>query len=173
MKVDEPRDVDEVNRQADNWRQMARHLQDDLHDPSAARQLLEKAIQHREKHGLARTPQNAQVHADLARNLSKADRLGDAEVHLRDALAIYHQLATPAEHIADLMLYVGVVVDRQKRRAEAESLYRKALAMYRQEGLKSNNVEIALSNLALNLRKQNREKEIEDMYREHGRIMKK
>ena len=113
------------------------------------------------------------MHADLARNLSKADRLGDAESHLRTALAIYRELHTPAEHIADLLLYVGVVVDRQKRRSEAERLYRKALGMYAEQGAATNNVDIAVSNLALNLRKQGREAEVELMYREFGRTGRK
>lgn len=166
MKVDEPKDVNEVNRQADNWRQMARHLQNDLYDPTGARELFNKAIEHREKHGLWFTSQNAQVHVDLARNVSKAGRMKDAEFHLRIALRIYNNIEAGKEHIADLMLYVGVVVDRQKRRGEAEDLYRKALGMYKEHGICGNNVEIALKNLSLNLRKQNREAEIERMRNE-------
>ncbi|CAN8062821.1 unnamed protein product [Agarophyton chilense] len=169
-KVDEPKDMDEVNRQADNWRQMARHLQDDLCDPTGARELFTKAIQHREKHGLWCTSQNAQVHVDLARNLSKGDRMKDAELHLRLALRIYNEIDAGKEHIADLMLYVGVVVDRQKRRAEAEELYRKALNMYKEHDINGNNVEIAVKNLSLNLRKQNREHEIEAVRVEYGAI---
>lgn len=37
-RVDEPRDVDEVNRQADTWGQMARHLQEIRHDAPAAKE---------------------------------------------------------------------------------------------------------------------------------------
>lgn len=165
-KVDEPKDVDEVNRQADNWRQMARHLQDDLCDPTGARELFTKAIHHREKHGLWCTSQNAQVHVDLARNLSKANLMKDSEFHLRIALRIYNHIEAGQEHIADLLLYVGVVVDRQRRRAEAEELYRKALGIYKQHRVDGNNVEIAVKNLSLNLRKQNRETEIDGVRRE-------
>ncbi|KAI0562319.1 AMP-activated protein kinase [Gracilaria domingensis] len=169
-RVNEPKDMDEVNRQADNWRQMARHLQDDLCDPTGARELFTKAIQHRERHGLWCTSQNAQVHVDLARNLSKGDRMKDAELHLRLALRIYNDIDAGKEHIADLMLYVGVVVDRQKRRAEAEELYRKALNMYKEHSIMGNNVEIAVKNLSLNLRKQNREHEIEAVRVEYGSV---
>lgn len=165
-KVDEPKDKDEVNRQADNWRQMARHLQDNLFDPVSARELFAKAINHREKHGLWCTPQNAQVHVDLARNLSRAEKMKEAEFHLRLALRIYSQIDAGKEHIADLMLYVGVVVDRQRRREEAEDLYRQALQMYKDHKLAGNNVDIAVKNLSLNLRKQNREHEIERVHRE-------
>lgn len=171
MKVNEPKDIDEVNRQADNWRQMARHLQDDLCDPTGARELFNKAIQHREKHGLWCTSQNAQVHVDLARNLSKADRMKDAELHLRLTLKIYNKIDAGKEHVADLMLYVGVVVDRQKRRAEAEELYRKALNIYKENDIRSNNVEIAVKNLSLNLRKQNREHEIEAVRMDYADIL--
>lgn len=165
-KVDVPKDENEVNRQADNWRQMARHLQDDLCDPKGARELFSKAILHREKHGLWCSAQNAQVHVDLARNLSKADQMKDAEFHLRIALRIYGYIEAGQEHIADLLLYVGVVVDRQKRRIEAEELYRKALSMYKQHRVVGNNVDIAVKNLSLNLKKQNREAEIEGIRRE-------
>ena len=171
-KVDEPKDSDEVNRQADNWRQMARHLQDDLFDPTAARELFTKAIHHREKHGLWCTAQNAQVHVDLARNLSKAEKLNDAEFHLRIAMRIYNQTDASKEHIADLMLYVGVVVDRQRRRAEAEQLYRDALNMYKDYGIFGNNVEIAVKNLSLNLRKQNREKDVQKVSQIYADIKK-
>lgn len=165
-KVDEPRDKEEVDRQADNWRKMARHLQDDLFDPSGARKLFIKAIQHREKHGMFCTSQNAQIHVDLARNLSKAEQMKEAELHLRIALKIYNDIDAGVEHIADLLLYVGVVVDRQKRRKEAEELYRKALDVYKQNNIAGNNVEIAVKNLSLNLRKQNREAEVGEVRRE-------
>lgn len=165
-KVDVPRDRDEVNRQADNWRQMARHLQDDLCDPKGARELFSRAILHREKHGLWCSAQNAQVHVDLARNLSKAEQMKDAEFHLRIALRSYGHIDAAHEHIADLQLYVGVVVDRQKRRIEAEELYRQALAIYKKHRVVGNNVDIAIKNLSLNLRKQNREAEIEGIRRE-------
>lgn len=162
-KVDQPKDSNEVNRQADNWRQMARYLQEHLSDPTGARQLFKKAIQHRENHGLWCTTQNAQVHVDLARSLSKADQMHDAESHLRHALRIYDQIEPGKEHVADLVLYVGVVVDRQRRRPEAEALYRKALQMYKENVLPGNNVDIAFKNLSLCLRKQNRENEISNM----------
>lgn len=169
MRVDEPRNSDEVNRHADNWRQMARHLQDNLHDPSGARELLAKAIAHREKHGLAYTAANAQVHTDLARNLSKADKITDAESHLRTALDIFDRLGMGSEQCADLKLYIGVMVDRQKRRQEAEILYRQALDMYRIHGVKGNNMNIAIKNLVLNLKKQNRGHEVVSVYGEYGR----
>lgn len=168
-RVDEPRDIDEVNRQADNWRQMARHLQDNLHDPAAARELFEKAIAHREKHGLECSTANAQVHTDLARNLSKADFIPEAEMHLRVGLGIYSRLGMGSEHIADLKLYVGVMVDRQKRRQEAEDLYKQALDMYKRNGVKGNNRNIAIKNLVLNLRKQSRLHEIPMVYVDYGR----
>ena len=172
MKVDEPKSKDEVNTQAENWRQMARHLQDTLGDPSGARELFGKAISHREKHGLWCTNQNAQAHVDLARNLSKGEMMKDAEFHLRIALRIYTQLETDKGHIADLMLYVGVVVDRQKRRKEAEELYRDALNIYKENELTGNNVEIAVKNLSLNLRKQDRESEIATIREEFGTLKK-
>lgn len=167
--MDEPRDEEEVNRQADNWRKMAKHLQDDLHDAVAARVLLQKAIDHREKHGLDCSAANAQVHTDLARNLSKAEKIADAEKHLRIALDIYHMLHMGSEHIADLQLYVGVMVDRQKRREEAEALYRQALEMYCLNEVKSNNMNIAIKNLVLNLKKQNRGHDIVEVYTRYGR----
>lgn len=168
-RVDEPRDLDEVNRQADNWRKMAKHLQDNLHDAAAARVLLQKAIVHREKHGLECCTTNAQVHTDLARNLSKAEKVADAESHLRTALDIYNRLGMGSEHIADLQLYVGVMVDRQKRREEAEMLYRQALEMYLTNGVTGNNMNIAIKNLVLNLKKQNRGHDIVEVYTKYGR----
>lgn len=168
-RVDEPRDLEEVNKQADNWRKMAKHLQDNLHDAAAARVLLQKAIVHREKHGLECCAANAQVHTDLARNLSKAEKIVDAEAHLRTALEIYNTLGMGSEHIADLQLYVGVMVDRQKRREEAELLYRQALEMYCKNEVKSNNMNIAIKNLVLNLKKQNRGHDIVEVYTTYGR----
>lgn len=160
--------MDEVNKQADNWRQMARHLQDNLHDPLAARELLEKAIAHREKHGLDTSAANAQVHTDLARNLSKADLIVQAEQHLRIGLRIYNKLGMGSEHVADLQLYVGVMVDRQKRRPEAEELYKTALHLYKSNGVKGNNMNIAIKNLVLNLKKQNRLGDVPSVYAEYG-----
>lgn len=165
-KVDEPKDLAEVNRQSDNWRQMARHLQDDLFDPTGARKLFLKAIHHREKHGLWFSGPNAQVHVDLARNYSRSDQIQDAELHLRIALDIYENIEAGPEHVADLLLYVGVVVDRQKRRSEAERYYRNALLMYKENKVQGNNVEIAVKNLTLNLRKQDREVEVDEVRRE-------
>lgn len=168
-RVDEPRDLEEVTKQADNWRKMAKHLQDNLHDAAAARVLLQKAIVHREKHGLECCAANAQLHTDLARNLSKAEKIADAEAHLRTALEIYNTLGMGSEHIADLQLYVGVMVDRQKRREEAELLYRQALEMYCKNEVKSNNMNIAIKNLVLNLKKQNRGHDIVEVYTRYGR----
>lgn len=166
-KVDEPRDAAEVGKQADNWRQMARHLQEDLRDPTGARELFTRAIQHREKHGLWCTVENAQSHVDLARNLSKAESMNEAEFHLRIALRIYQQVKAGPEHIGDLLHYIGVVVDRQKKRAEAEHLYKQALTTYKENRLTGNNVDIALKNLSLNLKKQNRDGEVEKYIREY------
>lgn len=165
--VDEPSSAAEVNRDADVWRQMARELAENLHDPHGARELLFKAVRHREKHGLWCTVENAQTHVDLARNLSKADRLPDAEFHLRIALRIYKRIDSGPEHIGDLLHYIGVVVDRQKKRGDAEQLYRAALDTYRANRLTGNNVDIALKNLSLNLRKQGREAEAQIFVRDY------
>ncbi len=165
--VDEPSSAAEVNRDADVWRQMARELAENLHDPHGARELLFKAVRHREKHGLWCTVENAQTHVDLARNLSKADRLPDAEFHLRIALRIYKRIDSGPEHIGDLLHYIGVVVDRQKKRGEAEQLYRAALDTYKANRLTGNNVDIALKNLSLNLRKQGREAEAQIFVRDY------
>lgn len=167
IQVDVPKDMDEVDKQADNWRSMAKHLQEDLFDPSGARKLFLKAIEHRESHGMWCSSQNAQVHVDLARNLSKAECMSEAERHLREALKIYNHIEAGVEHIADLLLYVGVVVDRQKRRLEAEALYRQALDLYHKNEIEGNNFEIALKNLSLNLRKQNREADLDGIRREY------
>jgi len=159
--VDVPTNTAEVNRDADVWRQMAKELSDVLHDPVGARELLAKAIKHRESHGLWCTVENAQTHVDLARNLSKNGQLPKAEFHLRIALRIYKRIDSGAEHTGDLLHYIGVVVDRQKKRTEAEQLYRMALDTYKNNRLTGNNVDIALKNLSLNLRKQGREQEAE------------
>lgn len=62
---------------------MALELQNYLHDSNGARErareLLFKAVKHCEEHGLGHTLENAQTQVDLARNLSKTDRLSDAE----------------------------------------------------------------------------------------------
>lgn len=166
-RVDEPKDMAEVHRDADEWRGMARELQDNLNDSAGARELLSKAIRHREKHNLWCTIENGQTHVDLARSLSKADRFADAEFHLRIALKIYRRIDAGPEHIGDLLHYIGVVVDRQKKRADAEALYRSALDTYRAHRVVGNNVEIALKNLALNLRKQGREPEAAVFVREY------
>lgn len=166
-RVDEPVDSEHVHRTAQNWRDMARHLQDDLKDPVGARQLLNNAIEHREKHGLWSTFENAQAHIDLARSLSKSSNLSDTEFHLRIALRIYDQVHAAAEHQADLIHYIAVVVDRQKRRTDAEVLYRKALCMYKSNKLTGDNVQIALKNLSLNLRKQNRSVDAENVSRDY------
>jgi hypothetical protein len=165
-RVDEPTNADDVHRTAQNWRDMARHLLDDLKDPVGARQLLHQAIEHREKHGLWSTFENAQVHIDLARSLSKADGLADTEFHLRIALRIYEQVNAAPEHMGDLIHYIAVVVDRQKKRVEAEKLYRDALRIYKEHRLTGDNVDIALKNLSLNLKKQNRMAEAGPMLRD-------
>lgn len=171
MAVDQPRNEAEVHKQADNWRQMAKHLTDSLHDPSAARELLIKAISHREKHGLRLCSSNAQVHTDLARNLSKADDMNEAEKHLRIALDIFATLRVNPDTQADLKLYIGVMVDRQKKRKEAELLYRQALDMYKSHGFDkgNNNMKIAIKNLVLNLKKQDRVDETGSVYEQYGR----
>jgi tetratricopeptide (TPR) repeat protein len=153
-RVDQPVDVNDVHRTAQNWRDMARHLQDDLKDPVGARQLLENAIEHREKHGLLSTLENAQAHIDLARSLGKTENFSDAESHLRTALQIYEQIEAAPDHIADLVHYIAVVTDRQRKRREAEMLYRKALDIYKVNNVSGSNVDIAVKNLDLNLRKQ-------------------
>lgn len=158
-RVDEPVSSEAVHQDANEWRLMARELQDRLADTAGARELLGKAIKHREKHGLWCTLENAQTHVDLARSLSKADRFSDAEFHLRIALRIYRRIDAGPEHVGDLLHYIGVVVDRQKKRGDAESLYRQALDTYRAHRVDGNNVEIALKNLSLNLRKQGRDHE--------------
>jgi hypothetical protein len=154
-KVDQPFDTNDVHRTAQNWQDMARHLQEDLKDPVGARQLLQNAIEHREKHGLRSSIENAQAHIDLARSLGKAENLPDAEIHLRIALQLFETVDAAPDHVADLMHYIAVVADRQKKRTEAEELYRKALEMYKINGLTGDNVDIAWKNLALNLKKQN------------------
>lgn len=166
-KVDEPQSIEEVEKQAEGWRDMARHLQEDLKDPSGARELLVRAVEHREKHGRWCTFENAQTHVDLARSLSKSNKLTDAEFHLRIALRVYNQIKVRAEHLGDLLHYIGVVVDRQKRRAEAEELYRKALDVYKDGRLTGDNVDIALKNLSLCLKKQGREVEAEAFVRKY------
>jgi tetratricopeptide (TPR) repeat protein len=166
--VDEPGGASDVHSKSQNWRSMAAHLQDDLNDPVGARRLLEEAIEHREAHGLAATFENAQVHIDLARSLGKADELEGAESHLRSALRIYEQVGAAAEHRADLVHYIAVVVDRQRKRGESETLYRQALQLYKAHGLSGGNVAIALKNLALNLRKQGRAAEAEAFVREYN-----
>jgi hypothetical protein len=153
-RVDQPVDVNDVHRTAQNWRDMARHLQDDLKDPVGARQLLENAVEHREKHGLLSTLENAQAHIDLARSLGKTENFSDAESHLRTALQIYEQIEAAPDHIADLVHYIAVVTDRQRKRREAEMLYRKALDIYKVNNVSGSNVDIAVKNLDLNLRKQ-------------------
>jgi hypothetical protein len=154
-QVDEPFDNNHVHRTAQNWQDMARHLQEDLKDPVGARQLLQNAIEHREKHGLKSSIENAQAHIDLARSLGKAENLPDAEFHLRLALQLFENVEAAPDHVADLIHYIAVVVDRQKKRTEAEQLYRKALEIYKVNGLTGDNVDIAWKNLALNLKKQN------------------
>lgn len=167
-QVDVPVDMEHVHQTARNWRNMAVHLQEDLNDPLGARRLLRQAMDHREKHGLWSTFENAQVHIELARSLSKADQLGDTEFHLRVALRIYHQVGASAEHEGDLVHYIAVVVDRQKRREEAEGLYRQALATYKRAGVQGENVGIALKNLTLNMKKQNRGDAARDFIREYN-----
>ena len=149
---------------------MARHLQEDLKDPNGARELLIRAVQHREKHGRWCTFENAQTHVDLARNLSKSSKLTDAEFHLRIALRVYNQIKTRPEHLGDLLHYIGVVVDRQKRRAEAEELYKKALEVYKEGKLSGDNVDIALKNLSLCLKKQGREAEAKKFVAEYYKV---
>lgn len=166
-RVDVPEDHGQVHRTAQNWRSMAQHLQEDLNDPLGARKLLHQAIEHLEKHGLWSSLENAQVHIDLARSLSKANQLSETEFHLRIALRIYEQVGAATEHKGDLVHYIAVVVDRQKKRAEAEELYREALNIYKSDNLSGDNVGIALKNLALNLKKQNRVGEADSYVRDY------
>lgn len=155
-RIDQPIGPDDVHHKAQNWKEMARHLQDDLMDPVGAQELLRSAIEHRERHDLGWTYENAQVHVDLAKSLSKTKQLPQAEEHVRAALAIYERIGVEPRHVADLVHYTAVLVDRQRRRVDAESLYRRALAVYEQCGSECPNVAIARKNLELNLRRQRR-----------------
>ena len=71
----------------------------------------------------------------------------------------------------NLILYISVAVDRQKKRSEAERLHCKALGMYMEQWSTTYkpNVDNSVSNLALNSRNKGRENEVEPMYREFGR----
>lgn len=166
MRVDEPDGPQHVHQTAQNWRDMAKHLNEDLKDPAGAHQLLLKATEHREKHGLWSTFENAQTHIDIARLQSKQNEFVDAEFHLRIALRIYEQVDALPEHTADLIHYIAVVVDRQRRRVEAEKLYKQALDLYKEHALTGHNVDIAIRNLTLNMKKQSRALDADTFVRE-------
>lgn len=150
-KVDELKSIEEVNTQVDNWRKTARHLQENLCDPGAARELLDKARKHRENNGLWCTVENADTHIDLARKISTENRRSEAEFRLRISLRINTRMEYGHEHIGDLLHYIGVLADRQKKRREAEALYRSAIDTYKFTKFNGNNVELAHKNLSFNL----------------------
>lgn len=88
-------------------------------------------------------------------------RLGDhvaSETHVKQALQIYGACGfdRPERH-GDLLSYLAVMVDRQKRRKEAEVYYQEALLMYKQHNVEGDNVTITAKNLRLNQKRQVRE----------------
>lgn len=129
-------------------------MQNRLADPLGAQKLLEKAIHHREKHGLESTLGNADVHIDIGRSLSKSNRYYDAEFHLCSALLIYRQIDAAPEHMGNLLLYRGFVAERQGKQDKAESLYREAIDIYRTGGVVGENADTALRSLSRSLRTQ-------------------
>lgn len=157
---------------------MVKELSDIMHDPLGARELLSKEIKPGGSKGILLwcTMENAQAHVNLAQDLSKNGNLPKAEHHLRIALMIYKRIETGTEYRGHLLHYMGVVVDRQKRRAEAERFYRMALAAYKNNRLADNvekdkvtdeEIYVALSNFSLNMGKQRRESEAESFVEDY------
>uniref|UniRef100_A0A7S1T700 AMP-activated protein kinase glycogen-binding domain-containing protein n=1 Tax=Compsopogon caeruleus TaxID=31354 RepID=A0A7S1T700_9RHOD len=125
-------------------------------DFAGAALCFEKAVECREKFTI-HSFEHTEVLLDYAHVLSKQSKLKEAEVQLQKALKIWEKAPFPRkERKGDILLYYGVVLDRQKDetlRSLAEEQYRAALKIYEEAGIKSDNVEIARKNLQLNLRK--------------------
>lgn len=91
---------------------------------------------------------------DLAHIYGSKQDFKRSEFHVKKALGVYKAIGfdRPERH-GDLLSYLAVMVDRQKRRSDAETYYREALRVYKMNRVQGENVEITEKNLALNQRR--------------------
>mmetsp|Transcript_2573 Transcript_2573/g.7718 ORF Transcript_2573/g.7718 Transcript_2573/m.7718 type:complete len:143 (+) Transcript_2573:1198-1626(+) len=109
---------------------------------------------------MANTAACADIHVDLAHTLSRKEDYRGSEDNIKRAIAILnHTGFDRRERHGDLLSYLAVMIDRQRRRSDAEMYYQEALRVYRENKITGENVNITLKNLRINLRKQGKDAE--------------
>mmetsp|Transcript_6674 Transcript_6674/g.28465 ORF Transcript_6674/g.28465 Transcript_6674/m.28465 type:complete len:399 (-) Transcript_6674:1219-2415(-) len=152
-------DASEVNTKIKQWREYARTLQK-WGDYEGAAVLYDQAVALLEENNGRNTIQYADLQVDLAHIYGSKQDFKRSEFHVKKALGVYKAIGfdRPERH-GDLLSYLAVMVDRQKRRSDAETYYREALRVYKMNRVQGENVEITEKNLALNQRRDTRQEE--------------
>jgi len=146
-------DASEVDTKIKQWREYARTLQK-WGDYEGAAVLYDQAVALLEESNGRNTIQYADLQVDLAHIFGSKQDFKRSEFHVKKALGVYKAIGfdRPERH-GDLLSYLAVMVDRQKRKSDAETYYREALRVYKMNHVQGENVEITERNLSLNQRK--------------------
>ena len=156
-----PRNKKEGAKLADNYRVLARALQNNIGDLEKAGEFFASAVDWHARFGNSMCLSNADIHTEYAQNLCRRGLIAEAEYHLRCAADIYRQLGLrKARKYGDVLLYLAVLIDRQGRLTEAENFYKGALGVYRSAKIGDYNVRLGIDNLSHNLRAQGRANEV-------------
>uniref|UniRef100_A0A7S1XDG6 AMP-activated protein kinase glycogen-binding domain-containing protein n=1 Tax=Compsopogon caeruleus TaxID=31354 RepID=A0A7S1XDG6_9RHOD len=113
------------------------------------------AIRLREENNLKMSPSNVFAHLEMGTTLFHLDEFSAAEQHFRIALAVWQHsdqinfVLEDKQRLGDLLQFLGVALDVQRKREESEYFYQKAIEKYEEYGVEGPNVDTCRENLEL------------------------